>query len=67
MHKSVALLSVLLWAACCVGAEEHKLIAMSEWSKPAGRLHVNSFAEQDFFQIVVVPTGVEAFVLDADF
>jgi hypothetical protein len=34
MHKSVALLSVLLWAACCVGAEEHKLIAMSEWSKP---------------------------------
>lgn len=34
MLRSIALLSVLVWTAGNVGAEEHKLIAMSEWSKP---------------------------------
>ena len=29
-------------------------------------MHVKSFPEQDFFEIAFVPTGGEAFVLDAD-
>ena len=33
---------------------------------PPGRLHHKSFSEQDFFEVAVVPTGGEAFVLDAD-
>src|SRR5687767_3099116 len=34
MLGSIALLSVLVLSTGYVGAEEHKLIAMSEWSKP---------------------------------
>ncbi|MBC8065875.1 MAG: hypothetical protein H7Y17_13665, partial [Chlorobia bacterium] len=34
MLRSIALLSVLVCSTGYVGAEEHKLIAMSEWSKP---------------------------------
>src|SRR5687768_6031985 len=34
MLRSIALLSVLVCATSCDGAEEHKLIAMSEWAKP---------------------------------
>jgi hypothetical protein len=34
MLRLIALLSVLVCATGNVGAEEHKLIAMSEWSKP---------------------------------
>ena len=32
-----------------------------------GRLHVKSCSDEDFEQIVVVPTDSEAFVFDSDF
>ena len=32
-----------------------------------GRLHAKSFAEQYFFEVVFIPCGIEAFVLDSDF
>ena len=32
----------------------------------AGRLHHKSLSQKDFFQVALIPSGDEAFVLDAD-
>jgi transposase len=48
-----------------------RVVVLSAWlhyllGTTSGRLHLKSCSEQHFLEIVLVPTGSEAFVLDAD-